>query len=100
MGGWLRRELESEGLPKDQIEARRRNLRIGFEPADIINEVMSFGSGKPIEVAVSGPNFDDTRAYAARVREHLDDPDPARPGLCADAELPDRGSAVDRERAD
>ncbi len=29
----------------------------GFEPADIVNEVMSFGSPTPIEVAVSGPEF-------------------------------------------
>jgi multidrug efflux pump subunit AcrB len=71
LGNWLRRELASEGLSKAQIEAQVRDLRIGFEPADIINEVMSFGSDKPIEVAVSGPNFDDTRAYAARVREQL-----------------------------
>jgi len=71
LGAWLRRELQSEGLPMGQIESQVRDLRIGFEPADIINEVMSFGSGKPIEVAVSGPNFDDTRAYAARVREQL-----------------------------
>ncbi|MGH7169764.1 MAG: efflux RND transporter permease subunit, partial [Gemmataceae bacterium] len=71
LGNWLRRELESEGVSKDRIDAQVRELRIGFEPADIVNEVMSFGSGKPIEVAVSSPNFDDTRAYAARVREQL-----------------------------
>ena len=33
-----------------------RGLKFSFEPADVVNEVMSFGSPTPIEVAVSGPN--------------------------------------------
>ena len=37
-------------------------MRLSFEPADIVNEVMSFGSPTPVEVAVSGPNFADNRA--------------------------------------
>ena len=41
-------------------------LRLSFEPADIVNEVMSFGSPTPIDVAVSGPNLADNRAYRAR----------------------------------
>ena len=32
-------------------------VQFSFEPADIINEVMSFGSPTPVEVAVNGPNF-------------------------------------------
>jgi multidrug efflux pump subunit AcrB len=71
LGGWLRHELTADGLSEEQIQAQVRAIRVGFEPADIINEVMSFGSGKPIEVAVSGPNFEDSRAYAAKVREQL-----------------------------
>src|SRR5205085_107654 len=35
------------------------------------NEVMSFGSGTPIEVAVSGPDFVASRAHAAKVYEEL-----------------------------
>ena len=45
-----------------------QGLRFSFEPADVVNEVMSFGSPTPIEVAVSGPDFDETRAYAEKVR--------------------------------
>ena len=47
----------------------RRSSR--FEPADIVSEVMSFGSPTPIEVAVSGPNFAENRAYAEKVRSEL-----------------------------
>lgn len=69
---WLRAELVKDGLPEDQIEKQVSSIQAGFEPSDIINEVMSFGSGKPIEVAVSGSNFADSRAFAAKVKAQLD----------------------------
>ncbi len=47
------------------------DVQFSFEPADIINEVMSFGSPTPVDVAVSGPNFAETRSYAAKLREEL-----------------------------
>ena len=43
------------------------DVRFSFEPSDIVNEVMSFGSPTPVEIAVSGPEFADNRAYAAEV---------------------------------
>ncbi len=53
---------------KDELRAKLARelpgVRCSFEPADIVNEVMSFGSPTPVEVAVSGPNFAETRAYA------------------------------------
>ena len=48
------------------------DVQFSFEPADIVNEVMSFGSTTPVEVAVSGPDFADTRPYAAKVMDELD----------------------------
>ena len=47
-------------------------LRFSFEPADIVNEVMSFGSPTPVEVVVHGPNLADDRTFASE--------DPARAG--------------------
>ena len=44
------------------------DVHFSFEPADIINEVMSFGSPTPVEVAVSGPDFSQTRPYAAKIK--------------------------------
>jgi multidrug efflux pump subunit AcrB len=46
-------------------------VRFSFEPADIVNEVMSFGSPTPIEVAVNGPNLAESREYIQRLREQL-----------------------------
>jgi len=71
LGKWLGDQLQAEGLPTEQISQRVRGLKLSFEPADVINEVMSFGSPTPIEVAVSGPNFSESRAYAEKVREQL-----------------------------
>jgi multidrug efflux pump subunit AcrB len=71
LGDWLRTKMHKERFTEDQIEARVRGLRLSFEPADIVNEVMSFGSPTPVEVAVSGPNFADNRAYAVKVQAEL-----------------------------
>jgi multidrug efflux pump subunit AcrB len=71
LGKWLREELTVDGLSEDQIVAQTKTIQVGFEPADIVNEVMSFGSGKPIEVAISGPDFDASREFAAKVYDEL-----------------------------
>jgi len=71
LGDWLEGELRAAGMPTDQISQRVSGLKLSFEPADVVNEVMSFGSPTPVEVAVSGPNFAETRAYAEKVREQL-----------------------------
>jgi multidrug efflux pump subunit AcrB len=42
-----------------------------FEPADIISQVLSFGSATPIEVAVQSPNLADDRAFAEKLRAEL-----------------------------
>jgi multidrug efflux pump subunit AcrB len=67
-------------LPDAELKERLRGrlakempeVRFSFEPSDIVNEVMSFGSPTPVEIAVSGPNFADNRAYASRVRTELE----------------------------
>ncbi len=46
-------------------------VQFSFEPGDIINDVMSFGSPTPVEVAVNGPDFAVTRPYAAKLMEEL-----------------------------
>jgi multidrug efflux pump subunit AcrB len=86
----LRRELAEE-LP---------GVRLSFEPADIISEVMSFGSPTPVDVAVTGSNLDDDRTFAATLRRELE----AIPALRdiqygQSLEYPTIRIDVDRERA-
>jgi multidrug efflux pump subunit AcrB len=72
LGKWLGDQLRGEGLPVEQVNQRVRGLKLSFEPADVVNEVMSFGSPTPIEVAViSGPDFAESRAYAEKLRDQL-----------------------------
>jgi multidrug efflux pump subunit AcrB len=71
LAGWMSKQYAAEGMSQDRIESQAKGLRVSFEPADVINEVMSFGSGAPIEVVVSGPRFADSRAHAVKIREQL-----------------------------
>src|SRR5207247_6114138 len=57
----LRRDLK-EALP---------TVAVSFEAADIISQVMSFGSPTPIEVAVQGPSLAVSRPFAEEVRVEL-----------------------------
>ncbi|WP_425619412.1 efflux RND transporter permease subunit [Anatilimnocola sp. NA78] len=57
----LRRELPNK-LP---------DVRFSFEPADIVSEVMSFGSPTPIEIAARGGSVAENRAYLDKVQTAL-----------------------------
>jgi multidrug efflux pump subunit AcrB len=66
----LRDEELKERL-RMRLSAAMPEVRFSFEPSDIVNDVMSFGSPTPIEIAVSGPAFADDRAHAEKVRTEL-----------------------------
>ena len=68
---WTAEKWMREGIPADIAETRVAELRLSFEPADIVNEVMSFGSPSPIEVVVSGPKTADNRAHAEKLYREL-----------------------------
>jgi multidrug efflux pump subunit AcrB len=72
LGEWLKAKIIAEGGDADDAEKRASQIRLSFEPADIVNEVMSFGSPTPVEVAVYGPNIADNKAHAAKVRTELE----------------------------
>lgn len=46
-------------------------LRFSFEPADIVSEVMSFGSPTPVEIAARGANLAESRDYMLAVQKEL-----------------------------
>jgi multidrug efflux pump subunit AcrB len=64
---WLAVLLQSYGAASDIAALRAEQVSISFEPADVINQVMSFGSPTPVEVVISGPVLEENRAYAAKV---------------------------------
>jgi len=58
-------------------ELRRRfakrfpDVQFSFEPGDIVGRIMNFGAPTPVQVAVMGPDFAATRAFAGQVRTEL-----------------------------
>jgi multidrug efflux pump subunit AcrB len=72
LGDWYKAKVIAETGDADEAEKRARQIRLSFEPADIVNEVMSFGSPTPVEVGVYGPNIADNKAHAAKVRAELE----------------------------
>ena len=98
-GAGIRIEPLKEQL-RNELEAKMPELRFSFEPADVINEVMSFGAGTPIDVAVSGPNMTDNRAYAEKLREELAEIDSLRDLQFGQSlEYPTVDVRIDREKA-
>ena len=65
----------SDEILKERVRARLTqempDVRFSFEPSDIVNEVMSFGSPTPIEVVVSGADFNKNREFAALIQKEL-----------------------------
>jgi multidrug efflux pump subunit AcrB len=75
-------------------------VRCSFEPADIVNEVMSFGSPTPIDISVSGTNFSENRAYAEKLQRQLAKIDALRDLQFAQSlDYPTVEVKVDREKA-
>src|SRR5712691_9268750 len=62
-----------EKLPKMQRKKApaMQEVKLQFEAGDIVEQVMSFGSPTPVQVAVNGPNLAENRAYAEKVRQQL-----------------------------
>jgi multidrug efflux pump subunit AcrB len=78
--GWLAIQLKQDapfsiGPLRERLRtvfaAELPEVRISFEPNDIVNRVMSFGSSTPIEVAVSGPSLAVSREHAQKLYEKL-----------------------------
>jgi multidrug efflux pump subunit AcrB len=107
--GMLQVQLkEGAHVPIEPLKERLRqrfadklpDLRLMFEPADIVGQVMSFGSPTPIEIAVSGPKLEEDREHAEKIRLAL----AGNPGLRdlqygQSLDYPTMAVTVDRERA-
>ena len=56
---------------RNDLRRELPNCQVSFEPADIVSQVMSFGSPTPIEVAVQGPSLADDYGFAQKIQAHL-----------------------------
>jgi len=94
------RNVELQERLRKKLAEQMPTVRVSFEPADIISEVMSFGSPTPVEIAVIGPSLADNRAYAEKVRVELE----KVPGLrdiqwMQSLDYPTVDVKIDREKA-
>ncbi len=95
----LRVEAFTEHL-RDVLHRELPDVRLSFEPQDIVSRVMSFGSPTPIEIAVSGPNIAVNQAYAERILARLKAIPQLRDAQIAQTlDFPTVNVDVDRERA-
>ncbi len=78
--GWLAVQLKKDaGKQVEEFKEHLRgvfakelpDVRLSFEPQDIVTRVMSFGSSTPIEVAVSAPSLAIGKGYADQMVERL-----------------------------
>src|SRR3954464_7408945 len=56
---------------RTRFKERFPTAQFSFEPGDIVNRIMNFGTSTPVEVAITGPDFPASRTFAAKVREEL-----------------------------
>jgi multidrug efflux pump subunit AcrB len=60
-----------EEMLRGRLTKRFPDARFSFEPGDIVSRIMNFGAPTPVEVAVGGPDFAVSRAFAVRVQDAL-----------------------------
>ncbi len=97
---WLADLLQKQGLTQESAQAQAEQVTFGFEPGDMVSEVMSFGSPAPIEVVVASPNLADTRAHAARIMAEMRKiPSLRDVSFQQELDYPSVPVEIDRERA-
>ena len=64
---WLEQRLEQGGLSKAEAKQQAKTATFGFEPGDIVTNVMSFGSPTPIAVRVVGTDLKMVRQHAEKI---------------------------------
>jgi len=97
---WLAEDLQKHGWAPDDAQARARQISLGFEPGDIVSEVMTFGSPTPVEILVASPNLADVRKHAlAILKEMKKIPTLRDVQLYQELDYPTVRVEIDRERA-
>ncbi len=84
-----------------ELNRQLPQVRASFEPGDIVNEVMSFGSATPLEIAaVGGKNAADVKSFMQQLKAKLADLPAVRDLHFAQSlEYPTVEVQVDREKA-
>ncbi len=68
---WMARRLEEGGLAKEQAEQQAKLSTFGFEPGDMVTQVMSFGSSTPIAIRIVGTDLKLVRQHAEKIAANM-----------------------------
>src|SRR5262249_11976887 len=68
---WMADRLEQGGLARAEAERQAKTITFGFEPGDIVTNVMSFGSSTPISVRVVGTDVREVRQHAEKIADAM-----------------------------
>ncbi len=83
-----------------KLSAEMPDVRFSFEPADIVSDVMSFGSATPIEIAARSANLAENRKFIGNVQEELSKIPEIRDMQVSQAlDYPTVDVKIDREKA-
>ncbi len=107
--GWLAVQLKRDaGVKIEAFKERLRgvfkqelpDVRLSFEPQDIVSRVMSFGSPTPIEVAISAPSLAVGKGYGEKLLGELNKLPFLRDAQIAQTlDFPSVSVNINRERA-
>lgn len=67
INAWVEHRLVEGGLSQDEAKQQASTCLYGFEPGDIITNVMSFGSPMPIAVRIVGTDLKVVRQHAEKI---------------------------------
>lgn len=94
------RIVELKERLREVLAREMPEVKLSFEPQDIVSRVMSFGSATPIEVAVSGPDLNASKAHAEKLLAAFRKVPALRDiQIAQDLEFPTVNVQIDRERA-
>lgn len=97
---WLAHRLEEGGLPGGEAQRQAAKATFGFEPGDIVSEVMAFGSPTPIAVRAIGTNMQLIRQHAEKIAALMKRIPYLRDvGFVQELDYPSIEVDIDRERA-
>lgn len=57
---------------RSAVKKYNSSIAISFEPADLIDQVMSMGTNTPVEIAVQAKNLEQGEVYAEKLRKELE----------------------------
>ncbi len=68
---WLVNRLEQGGLSRENAEKQAKLSTFGFEPGDMVTNVMSFGSPTPIAIQIVGTDLKMVRQHAEKIAANM-----------------------------